>query len=87
MRRAARTDANQKQIVQALRNAGAFVWVIGRPVDLLVGYKTKTLLMEVKTTRKSKLTALQEDFFANWPAPSLVRVNSPEDALKAIHED
>lgn len=39
MRRAARVDANQEQIVSALRGAGAYVWIIGLPVDLLVGYK------------------------------------------------
>ena len=38
MRHAARVDANQIQIVSALRAAGAYVWIIGLPVDLLVGY-------------------------------------------------
>ena len=38
MRYAARVDQNQAQVVSALRAAGAYVWIIGLPVDLLVGY-------------------------------------------------
>ena len=54
MRYAARVDANQEQIVSALRGAGAYVWIIGLPVDLLVGYKNHTFLVELKSgDRKS----------------------------------
>ena len=49
MRRAARVDATQEAIVSALRAAGAYVWVIGLPVDLLVGYKGHTFCVEVKS--------------------------------------
>ena len=84
MRRAARVDANQEQIVSTLRAAGAYVWIIGLPVDLLVGYKGHTWLMEVKTDRKKKLTKLQEDFFANWTGGTLCRVDSPDAALRMI---
>ena len=84
MRKAARVDANQKQVVSALRAAGAYVWIIGLPVDLLVGYKGHSWLMEVKTDHKKKLTKLQEDFFAHWPGGTLCRVDGPEAALRAI---
>jgi Holliday junction resolvase len=52
MRRAAKIDANQEQIVSALRAAGATVQSLaaignGCP-DLLVGFNRKTLLMEIK---------------------------------------
>ena len=53
MRHAARVDANQQAIVAALRAEGAYVWIIGLPVDLLVGYKNWTFLMEIKATSKS----------------------------------
>jgi hypothetical protein len=86
MRRAARVDANQAAIVQALRDAGAYVWVIGLPVDLLAGYNGKTWLMEVKTDGKKKLTQLQADFFSAWIGGDLVRVESPDDALKIIRQ-
>lgn len=84
MRRAARVDANQEQIVSALRAAGAYVWIIGLPVDLMVGYNRRTILMEIKNGPRKRLTKLQEDFFENWIGGTLCRVDSPEAALRAI---
>ena len=84
MRRAARVDANQAQIVSALRAAGAYVWIIGLPVDLLVGYKNHTFLVEIKDGPKKRLTALQEDFFANWSGSTLARIDGSEAALRMI---
>ena len=84
MRYAARVDANQTQIVSALRAAGAYVWIIGLPVDLLVGYKGHTFLVEVKTNAKKRLTGLQADFFENWGGSTLCRVDSAESALRMI---
>ena len=84
MRYAARVDANQEQIVSALRAAGAYVWIIGLPVDLLVGYRGHTFLVEVKSTAKKRLTGLQADFFENWSGSTLCRVDSPEAALRMI---
>jgi hypothetical protein len=84
MRRAARVDANQDQVVSALRAAGAYVWIIGLPVDLLVGYKGYTILMEVKDGPRKRLTALQEAFFAKWDGGTLSRVDGPESALTAL---
>lgn len=62
MRYAARVDANQAQIVSALRAAGAYVWIIGLPVDLLVGFNGQTFLVEIKDGPKKALTRLQQDF-------------------------
>jgi len=84
MRHAARVDENQKAIVQALRDAGAYVWIIGLPVDLLVGYKGNTFLVEVKSTSKKRLTGLQADFFENWAGGTLARIDSPEAALRML---
>jgi len=84
MRYAARVDANQMQIVSALRAAGAYVWVIGLPVDLLVGYKNHTFLVEIKTDSRKRLTKLQADFFENWSGSTLARIDSPESALRMI---
>jgi hypothetical protein len=84
MRYAARVDANQEQIVSALRAAGAYVWIIGLPVDLLVGYRGYTFLVEIKSTVKGRLTPLQTDFFENWGGSTLCRVDSPEAALRMI---
>ena len=84
MRYAARVDANQEQIVSALRAAGAYVWIIGLPVDLLVGYKNHTFLVECKSGPRKRLTGLQADFFENWGGSTLCRVDTPEAALRMI---
>ena len=84
MRYAAKVDKNQKEIVSALRLVGAYVWFIGLPVDLLVGYKGHTFLVEVKNGPRKRLTALQEDFFANWSGSTLARIDWPEAALRMI---
>ena len=84
IRRAARVDANQAQVVSVLRAAGAYVWIIGLPVDLLVGYKNHTFLVEIKDGPKKRLTKLQEDFFATWTGGTLARIDGPEAALRMI---
>lgn len=91
MRRAARVDANQEQIVSALRACGATVRVVtqgdGIP-DLLVGYRGHTILMEVKDGRKPpsarKLTEEEEKFFTNWTGGMLAIVNSVDEALELL---
>ena len=84
MRYAARVDANQAQVVSALRAAGAYVWIIGLPVDLLVGYNNHTYLVEIKDGSKQHLTKLQQDFFASWTGGGLHRIESPNEALRMI---
>jgi hypothetical protein len=84
IRRAARVDKNQSEVVSALRAAGAYVWIIGLPVDLLVGYKGHTFLVEVKDGPRKRLTALQQDFFNNWSGSTLARIDGPEAALRMI---
>jgi len=84
MRLAARVDENQQAIVAALRAVGAYVWIIGLPVDLLVGYRNHTFLVEIKTNSKKKLTDLQDDFFENWKGGTLARIDSPESALRML---
>lgn len=84
MRYAARVDKNQEQIVSTLRAAGAYVWIIGLPVDLLVGYKGHTFLVEVKNGPRKRLTALQTDFFENWSGSTLARIDCSEAALRMI---
>ena len=84
MRHAKRVDANQDQIIIALRAAGASVWIISLPVDLLVGYKGHTFLVEIKRTAKSRFTPLQADFFESWGGGTLARIDSPDAALRMI---
>ena len=91
MRRAAKVDANQREVVAALRDAGATVQLLhavgeGCP-DLLVGYKGLNMLLEVKDGSKppsaQKLTPQQEIWHRDWRGHRVV-VNSPEAALGAI---
>ena len=84
MRYASRRDANEAAIVKALRDAGAYVWIIGLPVDLLVGYNGHTFLVEIKNGPKKKLTKLQEGFFIGWKGGTLCRIDGPEAALRMI---
>ena len=84
MRHAKRVDANQDAIVATLRAAGAYVWIISLPVDLLVGYGNHSYLMEIKRDSKARMTPLQDDFFENWTGGTLCRVDSPDAALRMI---
>lgn len=92
MRRAAKVDANQEQVVQALRAAGATVQTlaaVGKGVpDLLVGYQGKTLLLEVKDGRRPpserRLTEDQLVWHGAWRGGPLAVVDGPEAALRAL---
>jgi hypothetical protein len=91
MRRAARTDANQAEVVKALRAAGATVTdtsgVGGGFPDLAVGYGGLNYFLEVKDGSKppsaQKLSQHQEKWHREWKGHACV-VNSPEAALAAI---
>jgi Holliday junction resolvase len=91
-RRAAKVDANQRDIVSALRFAGASVSSLamvgdGCP-DLLVGFEGVTWLMEVKdgskTPSRRRLGTSQVEFIAAWRGKPIRVVESPSDALLAI---
>ena len=92
MRRAAKVDANQEQIVQVLRAAGATVQSlagVGKGVpDLLVGYQGKTLLMEVKDGRLApsarRLTEDQLVWHGAWRGGPLAVVDGVDAALRAL---
>jgi len=92
MRRAAKIDANQQQVVTALRAAGATVQslaAVGKGVpDLLVGFQGKTLLMEVKDGSKPpsarELTEDQLIWHGAWRGGPLSVVDGPEAALRAL---
>jgi hypothetical protein len=81
-RTAKRIDANQQSIVDALRRLGASVYILGKPVDLLVGYRGKNLLVEVKDGAKPPsaraLTQAQIDFCATWLGQWAVVKDVPE---------
>lgn len=91
MRHAARIDANQDQIVTALRAMGATVRIVtqgnGLP-DLLVGFRGVTVLMEVKDGQKvpsaRKLTPAEQKFFDEWRGGIVAIVNSVDEAIALL---
>lgn len=86
MRRAAKRDANEAEIVTALRAVGAAVRHISAPgvPDLLVGYRDTNYLLEVKST-KGKLTDDEQTFFDEWHERGHAAiVRNVDDALRVI---
>lgn len=90
--KAAKVDANQKDIVAALRKCGAKVYVAssfgkGFP-DLVVGYQGRFVLLEVKDGSKppsaQKLTKDQEKFHTEWTGLPLFVVNSIHEAFRVV---
>lgn len=75
-----RTDRNQKEMVELLRDLGLSVRVTsdlgkGFP-DLTVGYNDRTYLVELKDGSKPpscrKLTTDEQEFFDNWKGHACV---------------
>jgi Holliday junction resolvase len=84
----ARIDTNHKEIVKALREAGASVVSLasmkhGCP-DLLVGFENETMLMEIKKDSKAKFTPDQLEFMAKWKGGAISRVDSVDAAIRAL---
>ena len=91
MRRAARRDDNEKEIVIALRKAGAHVSFLDEPCDLLVGYKGKTICLEVKDGNKPpsarKLTPNEQKFHDEWTGGPLHIVTCVQEAIDVLMID
>ena len=80
-----RVDANQQEIVDALRKIGADVFIIGRPVDLLVGYRKRNFLLEVKTetAKPRKDQQKQRDWIKDWKGQVRIVTNA-EEAIRLV---
>lgn len=94
VRRAAKVDANQAEIVAALKSSGCGVVSLASlgdgVLDLLVHepfYPWRTVLMEVKDGEKPpsarRLTPAQQKFWAEWKGPKYL-VNNIDEALAAV---
>ena len=86
-RRAARRDTNERAIITALTAVGATVeqWDL---VDLVVGFRGRTFLLEVTNleSRDGKAAvrkALQADWRREWNGHA-AEAFTPDDALRAI---
>jgi len=72
-RYAKKRDANEQEIVRALRQMGVDVYLLDRPLDLLIEFRGEWIVMEVKT-EEGTMTQDQKDLFARTKAPTyLVR--------------
>ena len=80
-----RTDANQPAIIRALKAIGCSVDIIEEPVDLVVGLRKRTVMMEVKNPANGdwKLTPKQQKFFAEFNGEAYI-VENEGQALKAM---
>lgn len=89
MRRAAKADGNQPQIVKAFRQLGfsvAHTHTIGKGFpDIVVGRNGINTLVEIKDGDKVKsqkqLTADEKEFHENWRG-TIIIIESVEDVIK-----
>jgi Holliday junction resolvase len=86
--RAKRVDSNQKDIVHALKTFGATVVDLsgvgkGCP-DLLIGFKNKTYLIEVKKDSKAKFTPQQLQFNELWTGGVIARIETIDEAIALL---
>ena len=95
MRRAARIDDNQNEIVQDLRNAGASVTITsmvgsGFP-DIVVGYQGRNYLIEIKDgskpPSKRRLTPDEQEWHDLWRGTVFIAndINEALSIIGAIH--
>ena len=87
MRRAAKVDRNQAEIVAALRSAGVTVQPLhtvgdGCP-DLLCGFRRHNFLLECKMPGTGKLTPDQIEWHGGWKGQVIV-VEDAEAALAVV---
>ncbi len=81
-----RTDANQKEIVEALETIGCTVYPMARPVDLLVGRNAHNYLLEVKNKDGlDELTDFQRKWIPSWKGQVKI-VYSAEEAIEVVTE-
>jgi hypothetical protein len=91
VRRAARTDATQSDIIAALRRVGISAEYIKQPFDLVIfnPRRNETAFMECKTPRPTSeggghgLTKAQLAFMGRWPGKIYV-AKSAEDAVRQV---
>lgn len=80
-------DANEAEIVSALRAIGCSVYLLDLPVDLVVGYRARNFLIEVKDGNKPpsarKKTEQQKIFMRGWNGQVRV-VETADEAIRLV---
>lgn len=86
---ARKTDANQREVVEALRRIGcsvALTYALGKGFpDAVAGWvglsgRPFTVLLEIKSTAAAKLTPDEKKFHENWIG-ALEVVRDPQEAV------
>ena len=84
-RYAKKRDTSEPAIVDALRKAGAKVWKLDRPFDLLVGRAGRFIVLEVKTGKRKPTDDQQAELLTCQSGGLPVYlVRTVEEALTAI---
>ena len=92
-RYAKQRDANEPEIVAELKEIpGVSVERLDQPCDLLVGYRGRTYLLEIKDPNrlngsKDPLTDGQKKFIARWRGDPMRVVETAEEALAVVLGD
>lgn len=86
-----RVDANQPEIVAAMRAIGASVLhlhTLKNCFDVLVGYRARTFLIEIKDPAqppgKRQLTAGEEEFRRTWRGSEYHIVHTVDEAIAIL---
>lgn len=89
MRRAARVDSNQAEIVKALRKIGATVTPLhrvgGGVPDLLCSFRQRWMVLECKVKSKDDLTTDQVKWIGLQRAPVFI-ATSPLEAVALLQD-
>lgn len=86
--RRAKRDANEPEIVEVLERAGVSVFRLNQPFDLLLGFRKRLYMAEVKNGTKGYgkgLNANQKAFLETWNGPEPEIFHSVDDALDWIN--
>ena len=82
-----RSDKNQAEIVAALRSVGCAVYIMARPLDLLIWspFQQRHIIADVKNPdgKGSTLTADQKKFVSEWAGPWYL-IRSVDEALEVV---
>lgn len=84
MRRAAKRDASEPEIVNVLTRCGFTVVRMDTPCDLLAGFRGTNFLVECKSGHKGYAKSLnenQKEFAASWNGGPVYILRSADDAI------
>lgn len=85
-RRAAKRDANEPAIVEALEGMGAVVERTSKPLDLVVLVGSVIALADVKDPKRGRITDDQQTFIEKWDGAPIYILRTVDDAVKMVNE-